>query len=218
MKLTIGNYANIMNPFQILWRALKLWWRDWIGILFLNLVWFVLQIFIVTGPPATAVLYSIGQRMHDDEVWDVPDTIRLLRELFWPAWRWALPNLIIGAAIVGNFYAYREFSGMIWTAVRLFWGAVALVWFLLNCFFWPFWLAQEDKSLKTTYANVFRFFLLQPWTTLLLLAVAGIVLGVSARFVFPLTVGVVMWLVLVGVTAVSQSLAHVQRADPIQDN
>jgi hypothetical protein len=94
-----------------------------------------------------------------------------------------------------------------WTALRLFWGAVALVWFMLNFFYWPFWMAQEDKSLKTTYANAFRFFLLQPWTTLMLLAVAGIVLGLSAWVVFPLTVGVVMWLVLVGETAVSQSLA-----------
>ncbi|MCA9969335.1 MAG: DUF624 domain-containing protein [Anaerolineales bacterium] len=173
----------------------------------LNILWVLLQVPLVTGPPATAVLYAMARKMHDGEVWEMQETWRLLRQLFWPAWRWALPNLLVGGALVWNFYAFQAASGGLWIALRLAWGLLLLLWLLLNLFYWPFWLAQTDKSLRTTYANAARFLLRHPGAGLLLGGTAVLVLLLSLRFVLPLTAGAVCWLALVGVTAVSRALA-----------
>ena len=195
-----------MNPIQILWQSIKLWWQHWVGILVLNVAWFLLQTLIVTGPPATAVSYAISKRIHDGETWDMQDLVQLFRELFLPAWKWALPNLLIGAVILGNFYAYREFIGPMWVALRLFWGVITVLWFMMNLFYWPFWLAQEDKSLKTTYQNAFRFFVMHSWTVLALTGVAAIMVVLSVLYILPLTIGGVVLVMVATVTAVSKSL------------
>ncbi len=192
--------------FRILWKALQLWWRDWIGILFLNMGWFLLQIFIVTGPPATAVFYAITQKMHDEEVWDFSDVRELFVSLFWDAWKWALPTYLMVLVVAGNFYAYRGFIGGFWTTVRIFWGVLAFVLFVMILFYWPFWFQQEDKSVRTTFANIFRFLLKNPAPVLGLTAVCGLVVTLSLRIVFPITIGVMGWVFLVGNTAVAQAL------------
>jgi len=195
-----------MNPFRILVKSLRLWWRDFIGMMLLNILWFGLQIPIVTGPPATAVIYTIAQRMHEDEYWEMQELWPLLRELFWPAWRWALPNLIILLALAGNFYAYQDRAGAGWMVLRLIWGAVLAVWLMLNLFYWPFWLSQEDKSWRMTVANCGRFLLLNPWTALVLFIFCATLLSVSVLLTVPLVAGAVALLALVGVTAVQHAL------------
>lgn len=211
MTIAKCQFLKVMNPINILWQSVKLWWQHWIGILVLNVVWFLLQVLLVTGPPATAVAFTISQRIHNGEAWDWQDLVQLFRELFWPAWQWALPNLLLVMVIVGNFYAYREFTGLMWTALRLFWGVIAVVWFMLNLFYWPFWLAQADKSLKTTYQNTFRFFVLHSWTVLAVTGVAAIVMVLSVLYILPLTIGGVVLVMIVAVTAVAQSMANMKR-------
>lgn len=178
----------------------------------LNILWVVLQVPLVTGPAATAVLYAIARKIYDDEVWELQELWPLLRTFFWPAWRWALPNLLLGGALVWNFYAFQEAQGSVWLALRLAWGALLLLWFMLNFFFWPFWLAQEEKSLRLAYANSGRFLLRHGWAALFLTVVGGLVLTVSAWTAVPLSAGALCWLALVGETAVRRSLASVQRA------
>ena len=200
-----------MNPLRVLGHASRLWWKEWIGMILLNILWVLLQAPIVTGPPATAVLYAIARKVYQDEVWELQDLWALLRQLFWPAWKWALPNLLILAVLVGNFYLYQDAAGMGWLALRLAWGTLLLLWFMLNLFYWPFWLAQTDKSLRTTYANSGRFLLRHGWAALVLAIVGGLVLTVSVWTAVPLSAGTVCWLVLVGETAVSRSLAVGER-------
>ena len=197
-----------MNVLRVLARASRLWWKEWIGMILLNILWVVLQVPLVTGPPATAVLYAITRKVHDEETWELQELWVEMRRLFWPAWRWALPNLLIGGALVWNFYAFQGAVGWAWGALRLVWGTLLLLWFLLNFFYWPFWLAQAEKSVWLTYANCGRFLLRHPWSGLLLGATAVVVLALSVRLVLPLSAGAVCWLALVGVTAVSRSLAH----------
>ena len=199
-----------MNPFRILIGASRLWWREWIGMILLNILWLALQVPIVTGPPATAVLYAITRKVHDDETWEMQELWLEMRRLFWPAWRWALPNLLVGGALVWNFYAFQAATGGAWVALRLVWGTLLVLWFLLNLFYWPFWLAQSEKSVWLTYANCGRFLMRHPWSGLLLGGTAVAVLLLSLRFILPLSAGAVCWLALVGVTAVAHSLAQAQ--------
>ncbi len=199
----------MINPFRILIHAARLWWRDWIGLVLLNILWLALQIPIVTGPPATAVLYAIAQRMYKDEYWEMQELWPLLRQLFWPAWRWALPNLIILLVLTGNLYAYQNAAGAAWTVLRLVWGTALTVWLMLNFFYWPFWWRQRDKSWRTTLANCGRFLLLNPGTAVILFIFSVTLISVSVLLAVPLAAGVVGWLALVGVTAVQRALQPV---------
>lgn len=195
-----------MSALRVLGHASWLWWKEWIGLILLNILWVVLQVPLVTGPPATAVLYTITRKVYDDEVWELPDLWGEMRRLFWPAWRWALPNLLLGGVLVWNFYAFQAAQGGVWSTLRLTWGMLLLLWFMLNFFYWPFWLAQEEKSLPLAYANSGRFLLRHGWLALFLTLVGGLVLTVSIWTAVPLSAGAVCWLALVGETAVRRSL------------
>jgi uncharacterized membrane protein YesL len=175
---------------------------------FLNLLWVLLLIPIVTGPPATAALYAMAKRVYEEEVWELQETWQYLRELFWPSWRWALPNIVILFVLAGNFFIYQATEGVLWVVLRIIWGLLLILWVMLNLYFWPFWLAQEDKSIRTTYANCGRFLLLNPWPVLIITFICMLSLVVSVLLVLPLLVGAVSWLSLVGVTAVQRSLAQ----------
>lgn len=174
----------------------------------LNILWLLLQVPLVTGPPATAVLFVIARKVHEDEVWEMPELWTEMRRLFWPAWRWALPNLLLGGMLVWNLYAFQAAAGGVWIALRFSWGVGLVLWLLLNFLYWPFWLAQADPSSMTTYANCGRFLLRHPGAGLLLGGTAVAVLLLSLRWVLPLSAGVVCWLALIGVTAVSQTLTQ----------
>ena len=198
---------NLLRPTHLFWQATCIWWREWVGVLFLNLVWLLLQLTIVLGPPATAVLYTISQRMVNDEPWDFQDIWRLLKQMFWPAWKWALPNGLLLVVLVTNFYAYQQFQGHGWIALRLMWGLLLIGWFGANLFYWPFWCAQADRSLKTTYANVGRLFLAHPGIVIMVMVVSAIILTLSLSLVFLLAAGVMGWIALLGVLTVQQALA-----------
>lgn len=197
----------MIKPFSVIIHALRLWWRDWIGMVLLNILWLVLQVPIVTGPPATAVLYTIAQRIHEDEYWEMQELWPLLRELFWPAWRWALPNGLFLGVMAVNLYAYQNAEGVGWLFLRLVWGTLLAAWLALNLFYWPFWLNQKDKSLRATVANCGRFFLLNPLPAIILVAFCAVLMAASVLLAVPLAAGAVCLLALLGTTAVQDSLA-----------
>ena len=79
----------------------------------------------------------------------------------------------------------------------------------LNLFYWPLWLAAEDKSIRNTYANCARFWLLHPVAALVLFAVCLVAALLLMPFALPIVLGVVFWIALVAETAVRQSLEGV---------
>jgi hypothetical protein len=196
----------MLHPLPILTHAFRLWWGDAVGLVLLNFVWFLLQLPIVTGPPATAVVYAITRRVHDNELWGISDIRPLLRELFWPAWQWALVNGLFWGITAVNFATYSDRGGPLWLILRLLWGGLALIWLLLNFFYWPFWLAQTDRSMKNTYLNCGRFLLLNSIPSLILVGVATILTLVSLATTLPFALALLSWLALMGVTAVQTSL------------
>jgi uncharacterized membrane protein YesL len=128
----------MFRAFGVLGRALALWWKHLGQLALFNVAWLVLQVPIVTAPPATAAMYVIARRVADDELLDLGDGWQALRQMWWPAWRWGLVNLVVLVVLVGNFYAYQAFTGWGWAALRLLWGAIGVVWLAINLVYWPF--------------------------------------------------------------------------------
>jgi uncharacterized membrane protein YesL len=190
----------------ILRRAFRLWWEEWVVFLALNAAWFFLQLPVITGPPATAALFAMVRESHEKVYWGPRDAWVAFRRLFWPAWRWGLPNLLLLAVAVFNLAFYWNTPGVDWGVLRVIWGVTLFVWFGLNLFYWPFWLAQEDKSLRTTYANSARFFLLNPATGPLLVVFSLLLSVVSLVLTLPFTLALACWLACIGTVAVQHSL------------
>jgi uncharacterized membrane protein YesL len=183
------------------------WWAEIIQFAFLNVIWLGCQLIVIPGPPATATMYAVARRLAEGEVLSPRDVWTDFKGVFWRAWQWGLANLAVTVIALGNFYAYRDFSGLGWGLLKLLWGAVLLAWLLMQVFYWPFFYEQEDRSLRTTLANSARLLLANPGFGLfigllsLALAVAGVLLGI------PLGIALMAWLALIGTYAVRNRLA-----------
>ncbi len=195
-----------MNPFSILAFALRRWWDEYISVLLISALWLPAQVLIIPGPPATATLFALARRTYDGEYWNARDAWATFKALFVPAWLWALPNIAVIGLALYNISTFWNVPGGVWSGLRLLWVAGLLVWLALNLFYWPFWLAAADKSMRNTYANCARFWLLHPGAAFILFLVCLIAGAVSLPFALPLVLGIVFLIALVAETAVRRSL------------
>lgn len=199
----------MIKAFYVIGRAIALWWREFILLTLFNLAWLALQVPIVTGPPATAAMYALARRVVDAEWMGPLDGWLALRQMFLPAWKWGAVNLVIGLVLVVNFLAYWEAPGLGWMILRLLWGAIALVWFAINLFYWPFWLVQSDRRMMTTARNSLLLLVKRPAFGLTLAVISASLVVVSLLTVLPLVAVLMSWLGLIGVLAVDEELKRV---------
>ena len=191
---------------RVIKRAIALWWREVILLSFFNVVWFVLQLPIITGPPATAAMYVITRRVLEGELVHPLDGWSALRYVFWPAWKWAGVSLILVTVLLVNFWGYWQTPGEGWAIVRLLWIAIAFGWFALNLFYWPFWLAQSDQRMVNTYRNSLVLLLTMPAPVLALALTSVVLVASSILLSLPLVLGLMVWLALIGTLAVDEAL------------
>ena len=202
----------MISPLAVIRRAFGVWWNEWIVMIVLNAAWLLLQLPVITSAPATAVVYAMAQKSYDGEYWGPHDAWDALWHLFWPAWRWGLLNGLFLLVVGFNLAAYRNDTAPLWGILRLIWLATLVIWLALNLFYWPFWLAQSDKSMRTTYANCGRFLLLNPWPALLLVVFSVMLAAISVATMLPFSLALICWLALIGIAAVQRSLAlHKQK-------
>jgi len=196
----------MIRAISIVGHAFRLWWQEFMLLIFFNLVWLALQIPIVTGPPATAAMYVIARQLADGEFIGPRHGLDALRRMLGPAWVWGGINLIISAVLIGNFWFYQSATGWLWTALRLLWGTIALGWFAVNLFYWPFWLVQEQGSPRITLRNSFLFLVKRPGFSLTLMLISILLISVSVITTLPLAAALMAWLSLIGVLAVDEAL------------
>jgi hypothetical protein len=194
------------KAFSVIKRAFALWWRELILLTFFNVAWFLLQIPIITGPPATAAMYVIARRVLDDELVNPRDGWAALRQMFLPAWKWGAANLVVLAALAFNFWSYREMAAQSWTVIRLLWTLIALGWYALNLFYWPFWLAQADRRMVNTYRNCLVLLFRMPVFSVALTAICAALVVGGVLLTLPLVVALMAWLALMGTLAVEEAL------------
>jgi uncharacterized membrane protein YesL len=196
----------MLDALRVVGRAFGLWWHELLLLSVLNLAWLALQIPIVTGPPATAAMYAMARRIADGEMVGPKDAWLALRQLFWPAWGWGLLNGIMAVVIISNFAAYGSAPGLSWAALRLAWGTIATLWFAMNLFYWPFWLAQADRRLLLTLRNAVLLFFKAPGFAFTLVALCAMLIVISVGVTLPLAIALISWLALIGVVAVDVAL------------
>lgn len=190
--------------------AIKLWYDEVYILVFVNIVWFLLQIPIVTGPAATATMYAIARKVVDREYLELRTILSDLRGMFLPALTWGFVNLIVIVVLVANFMVYQAEYSLVWGVLRVAWGSIALIWIGANLFYWPFWLAQTDRRLITTFKNCIIFLLKNPVFSLSILVVCTVFVVVGTIMTVPLVVLLISWLALIGVLAVEEGLKEIK--------
>ena len=186
--------------------AFRLWWREAIPLLLLNILWFAFQMPIVTAPIATAVVYAMARKVIDDDSINMSDLWQSLRLVALPALLWGALNLVVAAVVIGNFWIYRAEAGTIWAVVRVVWAGVGLGWFIVNLFYWPFWLAAEKPRLWSTLRNSAVFVVRRPAVGLVSIA---ILVG-SLLLTLPFVAAAMTWVALLGLLAVDSDLKTVR--------
>ncbi len=200
------------RAFAVVWRALRLWWRDPFLFILLNIGWLVMQIPVITGPAATAAMYAIARKAAQDETLSPREALAEVRRLFIPALKWGLLNVLILGAAAGNFYAYRAASGPGWTALHGLWVGIALLWMAINCFYWPFWLEQEQPGIRQTLFNSALLFARRPVYALVIATVTAGFIVTSVLLTLPLGAALMAWVALIGMSAVDEELRQVRGA------
>lgn len=195
------------KAFTVFGRAIACWWKEFFLLLGLNIAWLALQLPLVTGPPATAALYAVARMVVDGEIISWEDIRKAARSMLWPAWKWGVVNLLVLGVLAINFLAYSDRVGLPWSALRTIWGSVAVAWMAVNLFYWPFWLAQEERSMRTTLRNSALFLMKNPSFGLTLVVLWAAFALASVLLTLPLSTILMSWTALAGVLAVDEALA-----------
>jgi hypothetical protein len=176
----------------------------------LNILWFAFLLPVITAPIATAVVYAVARKVVDDELVSVADAWQALRVVAVPALLWGALNLAIAFVVIGNFWAYRAEVGLVWAALRITWAAVGLGWFIVNLFYWPFWLATEQPRLWSTLRNSAVFVVRRPVLGFGVGLLSVVIFVGSALLTLPFVAAAMTWVALVGLLAVDTELQSIR--------
>ncbi len=195
--------------------ALRDTWNDLLTTVLVNLLWTLLTVLIIPGPPATLALFYVGHRLAHGEPTDPGDFLRALRRYFGLGWRWGLLNgavlfLLIGDVILTNHLSQSDPARL----AQGFYLAVLGVWLLLQLYTLPFLFEQETPSLKLALRNgAVMLGRNVGFSVVWGLALAGMLLAGTLFFLVSLAAGGV-FLALTGNHAVLNRLEAYRAATP----
>ena len=171
---------------RVIGRSVVDWWDSWLDMVLVTGVWFLAQLTIILGPPATFGLYYVVYRMKKDgESLGVRGLIEGARKYFGKALLWGLLNLVVYATMAVNFNFY--------SSVSAWWGFYLLIIVIMIAVYWtcsqfyglPYFMEQEDKRIRRALWNGFLTSLAAPLFTLVVMLVVLLDLAISIGFIIP---------------------------------
>ena len=199
------------SAIQIMKRAFSIWWDALMHMTFFNMLWILTQFLVITGPPAPAAMYVLAMRFIERDLIIPKDFFVELKHMFLPAWKWGALNLLIVGLFVINFIGSINEQGEIWFCLRYVWMGVGILWYILNLFYWPFWLSQEDRRLTNTYRNSFAMLLRMPMVIFSISLTTALLIFISFITLFPLALALMGWLSIIGILTIQWAIEEVKR-------
>ncbi len=197
------------NAFRIVRRAFSIWWDSLMHVTLFNMLWILAQLLVVTGPPATAAMFVLAQRFKERDLLVPMDFFVEIKRLFVPAWKWGALNIVIFGLFLMNFVGSLNQDGELWFCLRYVWLLLGILWYIVNLFYWPLWLSQDDQRLVNTYRNSFVILLRMPITILTLSVIVGVLIMVSLITLFPLALALMSWLSLIGTLTIQWAVEEI---------
>jgi hypothetical protein len=161
-----------LPPVQVLGRAFRDWWRHWLHLSVLNVVWVLAWASVVFGPPVTLAAHAYVLRLLRDDEMPVAEFVREVRSNFARGWAWALPSVVLVPVFLINMRFFEGFDGAWARVLELTTVALLGAWLLVQMYALPYLFVQERRSLVLAWRNAAFTLLAGP--------VHGLVLGVAA--------------------------------------
>jgi hypothetical protein len=129
-------------------------WGDLWTVLACNLLWYVANLLIVPGPPATLALVYYANRLAHGEVADLSHFWKAFLRYWGPAWRWGGANLAVIAFLLGDMILTGRNRDGLWSQyLQGLYLALLAGWLVLQFFSLPFLFEQETTSVRQALHN-----------------------------------------------------------------
>ena len=193
-------------------RAVGDWYYNLIPFAILNLLWFLLVLTIVAGPPATAAMLGVARDAAVGEGVEPRNFFIYLRRFFWRAWGLGIFTFLVSLILLTDlqfFVAVMRGSPFLSNIAGLFLFYVPVVWLEFLLFAWPLLVNQPEMSLPNVLRNAAILTLRTPGANLGL-ALVVIFLSVLSFF---LAIAVSLALAAL-VSMMAQHYIHTQASNP----
>jgi hypothetical protein len=176
-------------PIQVIGRALRDWWDDWVNMAIINLLLAFCWLTIILGPPATFGMYYVTNCLAHGQSVGPRGLLEGGRRYFMTSWRWALLNLALGV-ITGVSYLFYGSLAAAW-AEFVQGGFIVLLaaWLIVQFYALPYLMEQETQRIGLALRNGLFTALAAPGYTLLIAGAAALVTAVSVGSVALLFLG-----------------------------
>lgn len=176
---------------SVFWRSFQ-YWGDEIALLVpLNAAWLLAVLLIIPGPPATAALLVVANRMAHGELVSWRIARDAFRRYFWKSWAWAAINLaFIGLLVFNHLYYSAHTTGAVLIMARTAWALMMLVWSGLQLYWFPLILEMPGHPIIPALRNAGRLALLNLGFTITLLILVLLFTAVSIALT---VMAILMW-------------------------
>lgn len=192
---------------RVFGRAFIDWWDSWLDMVLVSGVWFICQLTIILGPPATFGAYYMIGELHTSGtslglrgVWDGA------RKYFGRSLLWGLMNWVAIGLLYVNIGFYGRINAWWGLTLELIVAVMGVLWFCANFYALPYFMLFEVPSLKTALRNGILTTLAAPLYTIVLLAISIVLLALSVGIVLPVFLGVPGLVAVIGFKAVNDRL------------
>ena len=194
--------------FRIVFRSLKDVWEDAFQLALTNVVWLFLSIVgpilaylvwtyypqpvlvwvstilaLLSLPLASSGMMHVTSRTAHGNAVHLSDLFAGIRRSFWISWLWLLANLVVLALVYISLGFYTNLvQGPLEFLVGGFWLAVALVWIMMQIYFWPLIVLQTKINMIRAWRNAFILVVQEPLFAMILALAIFLLTGLCIIF------------------------------------
>jgi uncharacterized membrane protein YesL len=173
-----GELMERSLPISVLGRALRDFWDEMFTLMLCNVLWLIAHLLVITGPPATAALFYVTNRVAHGQVAKLSEFWYGLKQYFVVGWKWGGLNILAIIILANSVYFYSQgvVPGLAGFTLLLLSVLLLVGWLVTQLFAFPFWLEQSDKRIWVALRNAV---ILQAHNAVLTLAVLLLVAVVT---------------------------------------
>ncbi|MHB1355255.1 MAG: YesL family protein [Anaerolineae bacterium] len=225
--------------FTIVWRSLKDAWEDAFQLALNNVIWllavalgpiaflgvsqfipnpillgFTVLLTALVLPLATVGMFCVTNRSAHGKAVHVSDLFDGVKRFWWRSWIWFFVNILILGMVGYSLYWYTGLvGGYVKFLVGGFWLGVALVWMLMQIYFWPLMIEQGTPNILRAWRNSFVLVIREPLFVLILALCLVAITAISVIFAVAFMIA---YMAIFSLTANNAALALLAKSGVIE--
>jgi hypothetical protein len=207
---------QIISAWQVIQESFTAWWYSWLTLMLLNTLLVLCWISIVLGPPATFSFYYAIHSLETTHSTNWREFLEGTKIYFFKSWLWALLNVVVVVLFVVSTDFYSQFEET--AALFILTLFVGLIWFCVQFYALPYFMAQEQKRILLALRNGLFTLLASPLYSLVLFLFVAFILWLSTTLPILFVIGCPALIAVLGVHAVKERVRTFQIVPPDNPN